>query len=172
VNCDYQVPTTDKRWKFCRHPYVHASGSIVPVAMCESCRYGGELRAGYIPRPMPDRVPVQLSVATTTQQVKRYSQAVVRWVAAGCPTRSDQETLAIYQLCRNGRCGKYVDTGKIEKCGSCGCRISQDGTALLNKIRMATEWCPEGLWDATATADEDRLKRIRRSEVDEAMQRP
>ena len=72
-----------------------------------------------------------------------YAEAVARWTAAGCPTRSKEDTEEIFRvLCFP--CGMFDRPQR--RCRECGCRVSPVGPAILNKIKMATEHCPLGRW--------------------------
>lgn len=69
--------------------------------------------------------------------------AATRWMVAGRPRRSFGEITRIYdELCQP--CPQFM--AKSQSCGVCGCRVSKNRAALLNKIRMATESCPRGKW--------------------------
>jgi hypothetical protein len=73
--------------------------------------------------------------------IGHYAAALARWTAAGFPTRSDEETAAIYeQHCRP--CPQNVD----DRCRKCGCCVSPSKMALRNKIKMATEHCALRKW--------------------------
>lgn len=77
-------------------------------------------------------------------RVIRYASAVRRWQKAGRPTRDDSEVSRIYEtLCRP--CDQFSGRGS---CKACGCKISKGKSGLTNKIRMATESCPRGKWEA------------------------
>lgn len=69
----------------------------------------------------------------------RYGGAVKRWIAAGRPVRSDDRVRDIFErLCRP--C-EYFDPRR-HTCRLCGCHVRRSGSALANKIKMATERCP------------------------------
>jgi hypothetical protein len=72
-----------------------------------------------------------------------YAEAVAGWIAAGRPERSDEETRRIFdEHC--GKCAWYDQDKQI--CRGCGCRVMEIGRAVFNKIKMATQHCPRGLW--------------------------
>jgi hypothetical protein len=76
------------------------------------------------------------------RQAWNYLAATAKWAAAGRPTRSDAEVgrvLAICQACPNFR---PIAAGDGQ-CLLCGCGCSADSSALANKLRMATEHCPD-----------------------------
>lgn len=70
-----------------------------------------------------------------------YARALVTWASKGFPMRTDEEVDRIYNTvcvpCEN-------NVGN--RCKKCGCRLSKNGLALTNKIRMGTEQCPENRW--------------------------
>lgn len=74
---------------------------------------------------------------------KRYVSAVARWIAAGRPTRTDDEVGAIFA----GVCVpcEHFNEDK-QTCRVCGCRVGRGKVALVNKLRMLTETCPRGKW--------------------------
>jgi hypothetical protein len=72
-----------------------------------------------------------------------YTEALARWTTAGRPERSDKEVERIFhQHCKP--CKWYDPERQI--CRGCGCRVAENGYAVLNKIKMATENCPRELW--------------------------
>ena len=72
-----------------------------------------------------------------------YTEALARWTAAGRPERPDKEVERIFhQHCKTCR---WYDPEK-QICRGCGCRVAENGYAVLNKIKMATEDCPRNLW--------------------------
>jgi len=81
---------------------------------------------------------------SVTAQLSSYAAAVSRWLGAGRPVRTDEQVAGLLAICHDNRCGKYRDG----QCIACGCRVNSSGWALANKLRMATESCPKGLWSA------------------------
>jgi hypothetical protein len=77
---------------------------------------------------------------TPLEKVSRYAKALLKWSAAGFPTRSDAEVAAIVAICQ--ACEKFADG----TCTKCGCGVSQSRWAVRNKARMTTETCPLGKW--------------------------
>ena len=72
-----------------------------------------------------------------------YTEALARWTTSGRPERSDKEVERVfYQHCKP--CNWFDPEKQI--CRGCGCRVAENGVAVLNKIRMATEHCPRELW--------------------------
>lgn len=87
------------------------------------------------------------------QRAKRLGQAAARWIKAGRPTRSEEEVAAILeQHCRP--CQHYVSRGRADNgaCSLCGCRVNLG--KKLNKLRWATEGCPDDPPKFTATVDD------------------
>jgi len=76
--------------------------------------------------------------------VCRYAAALKKWVAAGRPTRTDEEVEAIKAICKSDECKKYEP---IEgRCRACGCKIHTPGITILSKAKLATETCPKDKW--------------------------
>jgi len=87
-----------------------------------------------------DLQPAVEELGISLKDVMHYATALARWTAAGFPKRSQEEVVRIETtICRP--CEHYLDG----RCKKCGCRVTQ-GQAMVNKIRMATENCPEGKW--------------------------
>lgn len=80
--------------------------------------------------PAGPRVLVHLS---------RYARAVKRWTEAGKPTRTDEQVATIFAICQ--ACEHFAEARS--KCRLCGCRLNIGKNARFNKIRMATESCPD-----------------------------
>ena len=114
-----------------------------------NCEWNGEnlcIHCGYQARRAGTRRNCTGSTSPTTvrQKVTRYAMAVARWVAAGSPTRTDDEVGCLLSICQACPTGRY-DAARGE-CLKCGCRINAGGSGLANKLRMATESCPDGHW--------------------------
>lgn len=69
-----------------------------------------------------------------------YAKAVTRHVASGMERRTDQEVDSVFSICKS--CESY--RGGV--CKRCGCRCNTGKIALLNKLRMKSEHCPDGKW--------------------------
>jgi hypothetical protein len=98
-------------------------------------------------RDLLDRIvrdgPQGIKTPPLGQRVRRYAGAVARWIAAGRPTRSDEEVARIYeQICTPCR---YFQVAR-SRCRICGCKLGGKPGALRNKIAMATETCPLEKW--------------------------
>ena len=79
--------------------------------------------------------------SSVSRKVQKYARAVMGWISAGRPVRSDELTAEIYE-----KYCKECDDKKNNSCVLCGCKVSKSKIALVNKIKMATESCPKGLW--------------------------
>jgi len=75
-------------------------------------------------------------------QLYNYKQALTKWQEAGRPTRTDERVHELMEICK--KCEWYDEASS--RCRGCGCRVTEGGIAILNKLRMATEECPKGLW--------------------------
>lgn len=81
-------------------------------------------------------------LGVSLDDAKHYASALSKWAAKGFPRRSQKEVERIERECCIP-CEKYVNG----KCGECHCKVNK-GPAVVNKIRMATEDCPLGKWNA------------------------
>lgn len=76
-------------------------------------------------------------------QMLSYKEALKKWVKAGKPTRTQEQVDQIVEdHCK--KCDWYDK--EAERCKGCGCRVSNSSIAIVNKVKMATEHCPKGLW--------------------------
>ena len=82
----------------------------------------------------------------TWEDATHYAHAIVKWQDAGFPMRTRAEVARCFWICKGG-CGnrpcKWYANGY---CKLCHCRVNQSRIALMNKIKMRTESCPEGKW--------------------------
>lgn len=97
-------------------------------------------------------VPAETIAAATAAAVgeglelgPQYLAAVLRWFAAGCPTRTPAEVERIFRECCEP-CRRFDGS----TCRECGCRVSPAGPALANKLKMDTEDCRLGKFSAIA----------------------
>ena len=74
--------------------------------------------------------------------ITRWAGALTRWIAAGRPTRDDDEVGVILITCE--ACTHYRAAER--RCGVCGCMVSSGGMAIFNKARLSTERCPKDKW--------------------------
>jgi hypothetical protein len=81
-------------------------------------------------------------LGVTVEHARQYAKALLRWREAGYPTRTADEVAAIYAEHCGAPCPDLVGS----RCKKCGCRVASKGIAVLNKIKLATESCPEGKW--------------------------
>lgn len=134
-------------------PEGHRSAASVPdYPFCEhrqSAESGKVLKCGVTGLPV---TPEQCNAcdAETRDRVAKlgdkmigYTSAIKRWVAAGRPTRSEEDIKRIFEEHCN-KCEMY-DREK-HACRNCGCSLSTTGNPLKNKLAMATEKCPLGRW--------------------------
>ncbi len=117
----------------------------------QQCEFGCDLRCvhcGYQARrentrrncTATDRPP------SIGSQLTGYAAAVSRWLAAGAPRRTDQEVAELLATCQACPTNRY--DAERGACNRCGCRVNTSGWGLVNKLRMATESCPDGHWSA------------------------
>ena len=72
-----------------------------------------------------------------------YPMSLARWTAAGCPTRTDAHVADLLTT----QCKKcFLYDRQKKRCRECGCAVSLEGWAIVNKVKMATESCPLGRW--------------------------
>lgn len=82
-------------------------------------------------------------VAKLPDKLKGYANAIKKWVAAGRPTRTEEEQKRILEEhCH--KCEMY-DRQK-DACMNCGCSLARTGNPLTSKLAMGTESCPLGRW--------------------------
>jgi len=92
---------------------------------------------------MPDCPGRKDGQPNVVRRISNYARAVQRWIKAGRPVRDDARVAEIYDTkCRPCR---HFDQNR-ETCTICGCFVRRSASALRNKIKMATEHCPEGKW--------------------------
>jgi len=76
-------------------------------------------------------------------QAANYWAAIKRWIKSGRPERSEEDVKKIHtNFCE--KCDWF--DREASRCRGCGCKVTSEGAAVLNKIRMQTEHCPRGLW--------------------------
>lgn len=95
-------------------------------------------------------------------QAKHYISAVMRWREAGYPVRTDDEVETIFRE-KCSCCHLYSEIKGICTHSECGCLVRSPNSsklanaaraigvtipieAMVNKLRMATEHCPENKW--------------------------
>lgn len=73
----------------------------------------------------------------------KWAGAVTKWIRMGRPVRSDERVREIFEkYCQP--CELY--DSENHGCKKCGCNVSTDTAPLANKLKLATEECPMGLW--------------------------
>lgn len=80
-----------------------------------------------------------------------YPAAIRKWVASGCPVRTEEEVQEIFET-HCSKCDRF-DKGN-QACLACGCSISLGGNPLTNKLKMATEECPLGRFAARQSSQQ------------------
>lgn len=78
----------------------------------------------------------------TTQDALHWMNALQQWRAAGYPTRTDGEVIAILEICQV--CEEYK--ADEQRCRKCRCCVNDKHMAVFNKARMKTETCPLEKW--------------------------
>jgi hypothetical protein len=110
---------------------------------CVNCGWAWK-RGGPFPRRncnvQPDLAPAAERLGVTLANAYHYAGALLRWSAAGFPTRTPEEVETIVAVCQ--ACDRYAG----QRCRECGCRITAKGPAIRNKAAMATEACPLQKW--------------------------
>lgn len=111
-----------------------------------TCEFDCDLRCihcGYVARKPNTRRNCSVDhPPSLTHQLRGYAASLSRWIAAGRPVRPDGDVADLLTICQANQCGQYRDG----QCLACGCRVNSSGWAIVNKLRMATENCPKGLW--------------------------
>jgi len=118
---------------------------------CVNKGCGHERTSAYGPHQLHRRCNAAPSGTSLSARLGRYARAMKRWWDAGKPVRTDDEVAALLDICR--RCEYYDARGK---CALCDCPINIGENAAFNKLRMATEQCPDNppRWPAKVTVDE------------------
>lgn len=82
-------------------------------------------------------------IATLPEKFTNYATAIRKWIAAGRPVRSDAVVEEIFEK-HCSTCSMFDP--KKRACKSCGCAVNKSPFPLTNKLKMATESCPLGLF--------------------------
>lgn len=125
------------------------NGAYLHKCQNQSCTLGDRVREKPGLRRVCNGERDALDVAQTGAQrlgitwgdARHYTRALARWAAAGFPTRDQADVERILHECCE-LCDAYVDG----RCSDCRCRVNE-GPAITNKIRMATEHCPRNRWE-------------------------
>ena len=85
-------------------------------------------------------------VPSLPQRAFTWAKAVAEWKFKGSPERSDEEVERIFHsfCAAEPPCAWYDPARQL--CRGCGCGVAEDGLAVFNKIKMATQRCPRNLW--------------------------
>lgn len=123
----------------CMNKKCDLKGQVVDDTTCKNCSYT-VIKHKRQCNKKPESKPDYPSMA---MQLHNYKEAVVRWNRAGKPTRNDEEVeKIIIDFCK--QCNWY--DSKKKRCKGCGCKVTNGGMAIFNKVRMSTEHCPRGFW--------------------------
>lgn len=137
--CECDGPKDSERWFWCsRHKCEKTAG------WREKCRtnvrYFQAWEEGRGPGQTGGRKQTRSRRPSFVRRVRTYLTAITRWTLAGWPHRTTEEIERIYHLCEN--CSHFRNEG----CAACGCKLGRTRKGLRNKIAMATEGCPRGMW--------------------------
>jgi len=106
--------------------------------------YHKKLREGQNAEPPtrqePDLTPEVERLGITPEMAKRWMVALLKWRAAGYPTRTQEEVDRIVAICV--KCKHYTKG----RCRKCGCCVSHSKIPIVNKARLFTEACMENKW--------------------------
>ena len=142
----------------CLNRECDAHGTFVSDTLCASCplkvlKHRSPCAKTIQPQPQPQFEPeYQEAVAafeaefpegvpeypSLTIQALTWKDAVLRWNKAGRPTRTAEEVAVLLDKCK--QCTWYDEDKR--RCRGCGCKVTDGGIAVLNKLKMATEHCP------------------------------
>jgi len=108
---------------------------------CHQCpRY---LAMEAVRKAQAEKVP---EVPILPKRIFTWAKAVAEWKRKGSPERTDEEVQRIFRtFCAATPPCAWYDPAR-ELCRGCGCGVGEDGTAVFNKIKMATQHCPRNLW--------------------------
>jgi len=132
------------------------NNTVVTPEECKQClldvaKIGGSLNKRTVKNsvPLPEPIRDRLgkdgipNFPSPGELLDNYWKAVKRWVAGGRVTRTDLEVAEIHKkFC--SLCNWYDPDS--HSCKGCGCKVRPKGMALLNKIKMKTEKCPQDFW--------------------------
>ena len=134
----------------CGFSFENDDATTLPVSCVDTCGFVDETGVGFAAEdgtPVPPRPLVKRAMT--------LAGAFARWMAAGCPNRSDAEVDSLFRdhcsgckwfaedTCTHASCGCQVRDSDGEKASIIGRFVS---TALANKLRWRTERCPIGRW--------------------------
>lgn len=114
---------------------------VVTPGMCRRCK--SKDTTDTLPLLGKAKSPDDRQMPSIFRRATTYAEAIIEWTAAGRPERSQDEIDNIYDTYCS-RCKRF--NPENQRCLDCGCRVSNKGLAIFNKIRMATEHCPKGKW--------------------------
>jgi len=132
IFCDPPALCADKKNPHCYH---------AQQVNCKKCK---DQEAFILPIPtFSHRRPKKRKAPPVIKQLKTYKRALKKWFKADKITRTNKEIKRLFEThCEP--CDDY--DSKKHRCRFCGCKVKPTGIAIFNKIKMATEHCPKGLW--------------------------
>lgn len=76
------------------------------------------------------------------RQAINYTKAVVKHIATGAKTCTDEEVEERLKICQS------CDFFNLDKqyCKLCGCNCNTSKSPFVNKLRMQSQKCPRGKW--------------------------
>jgi len=77
----------------------------------------------------------QSTGVTWDQVLKQFATDMTTWMKAGLPLASTIDHTNRFNICKSGRCGRYV----AYRCQECGC-------FAYVKSKLGTAKCPKQLW--------------------------
>lgn len=94
------------------------------------------------------------------RQIKTFSIAYTKWLAAGKPIREPEHIAELFKICENCPTRRFMRVSKNKgRCTQCGCWIKRQGENR-NKLAWPTEGCPDGHWAAQVEPVEDETPDI------------
>lgn len=141
--CSFTISQDGKRWACSRCGYSidknRVRGELPPKRDCTVSNIIRSLRI-----ETHDLEQEAAGLGLSVNDVANWGDAVLRWILAGRPTRTDEEVAACLAECHIP-CEEYVSQWG-GRCKACRCRVNKGQLAVFNKARMATEDCPKGEW--------------------------
>jgi len=141
--------------------------TIIKQYTCPHCK--NSLNSKYPPakvhrqcKSMPESL-VKQRPGGIISRLSRWQKAIARWKTAGQPVRSDATVLEILetkcQPCEHFKTNYALAFLGLPSgsCKLCECKLNLLKNGRANKIRMATESCPDDppRWAATVTVEDE-----------------
>jgi hypothetical protein len=81
-------------------------------------------------------------------QGKNAAIAYTKWALSGKPPRTPDQIEALFDFCAQCPIQQFIKINDTTgRCATCGCWLRREGNGP-NKLKVPTEECPHGLWDA------------------------